>query len=62
MHDVLHTIINAQTSTFVQASTQCRHCHAEQSMKTANENTWDANESLIAKKLAILMDRLLVNR
>ena len=34
MHDVQHALVNAQTTTFVEASTQCRHCHAELSIKT----------------------------
>jgi hypothetical protein len=33
MHDVQHALVNAQTNTFVEASTRCRHCHAELSIK-----------------------------
>src|SRR5712691_11730952 len=34
MHDVQHALVNAQTNTFVEASAQCRHCHAKLSIKT----------------------------
>ena len=34
MHDVQHALVNAQANTFVEVSTQCRHCHTKLSIKT----------------------------
>ena len=34
VHDVQHDLVNAQTNTVIEASTQCRHCHAGLSIKS----------------------------